>query len=146
MSEKRKEIKKEAGEKDTRFNEYFETNPNNLGYNAYNYNGHRFVLWKTVDDYQLTLYHSSISLSINFKEYRKEIETGFIYFYEEKESGEVVGDLRIESGFEWELMEKLLDSYNTYSRWNKLPNHDCSECPDADENCIMITGQDDKNE
>lgn len=81
------------------------------GYNSFNYNGHRFVLWKTNDDYHLCLYHGDVSFSINFKEYRTEIETGFIYFYEEKESGEVVGDIRMEGGKEWELMEELLKSY-----------------------------------
>ena len=23
-------------------------------------------------------------------------------------------------------------------RWSTLPNHDCSECPNADESCIML--------
>jgi len=24
-------------------------------------------------------------------------------------------------------------------RWKTLPNHDCSECPDANQGCIMIS-------
>lgn len=109
MSEKEN---KEAENKDAGKNERLEIeiNPNGIGYNAYNYNGHRFVLWKTGEDYKLTLYHGSISLAINFRDYIKEIETGFIFFYE-KHKAELVGDLKIELGFEWELMEKLLDSY-----------------------------------
>ncbi len=26
-------------------------------------------------------------------------------------------------------------------RWKHLPTHDCEECPDACETCIMITGE-----